>query len=456
METVSHLFSLYAYLQQTYRSLQIHRFNRQITPSKTSSILHLPDEILLIIFDLLEESDQQSFPERRHERFAPMVRRRGARQCKVWSGTCSDFATFSTTNRRIRYLSEHKLFRTVSLGESWSPERASKALAMLEKSSHASQYVKELKLDIWDSTGTETLVAAHKLLKFGQQFVLATQKLQNVRRMTLALPASTACALHYAFRVDGKAATRIQLPNVKELNLSPFTHWIIDFCPNVRSVESNDWVIHGGIARHDQVQAIIDAAGRAPVLEHFALFCHWRLEVLELLVEKIPRLKSLTIRGGQYCPSMRSMLSVLSKMGRLETLGLPEARVVCKILQLDGCVSPYLADEATSFFNGTATRKVFGDLWQLKRLHLGSEFKARLASRCSQIGDVRQELDVSSTCPDKCKYYQEVRQWGGVQKRTGEWVRTECQSRAKVDAKQLETEEDEEEQLRLLQEEMSM
>lgn len=396
METISHVFSLYTYLQQTHRTYQICRFNQQITPNETCSILHLPDEILLIIFDVLQESDRQSFPERRIAKFTPQARQRGPWQYEEHGGWDCDFVRFSMSNRRIRYLAEPRLFKTVSMGSSWSPERASKALAMLEKSSHTSQYVKELKLDIWSSTGTETLVEPKKLLKFGQQFVLTTQALENVRSMTLSLPASTACALHYSFRLDGPTATRIQLPNVRELNISPFMYWIIDFCPKVCSVESNDWLVHSGISRHDQVQAIIDAAGRAPLLEHFALHCRWRLQLLEQVVEKLPHLKSLSLRSGQYCPSMRSMLDVLRKMERLETLGLPEARVVCTILQVDGWTFPCFVNGATSFFNQIATRKVFGELQYVKHLYLGKQVNVRSSNRTSS--DVGSEFGALQVC----------------------------------------------------------
>lgn len=422
METVSHLFSLYTYLQQSYRSLQIHRFNQQITPNKTCSILHLPDEILLIIFDILQESDHEAFPERRLAKFTPRARQRGPWQPEGQGGNHGDFVRFSMSNRRIRYLAEPRLLKTVSMGSSWSPERASKALAMLERPSRARQYVKELNLDIWSSTGMETLVDPRKLLKFGQQFVLTTQTLENLRSMTLSLPASTACALHYSWRIDGKSAARIQLPNVKELNISPFMYWIVDFCPNVCSVESNDWVIHSGISRHDQVQEIINAASRTTSLEHFALHCRWRLELLEQVVEKLPHLKSLALCGGQYCPSMKSMLNVLTKMDMLETLGLPEARVVCKILQVDGWLTPYLVDGATAFFEQIATRKVFGELRHLEQLCLGNQRKVRSSSR--RPSDERSETGA-------------------------------LQAHSDYDAL-LQQEADEEKQLRLLREELSM
>lgn len=464
METVSHFFSFYAYLQNTWRSLQIHRFNRQIAAkigSPSSSLSCLPDDIILMVFDLLDRSCVHDW------QIAQIARSGRPNEAAVWRTYLAhqnslqdgegDLLRFSMSNRRIRQLAERRLFRTVTMGSSWSAERASKALESMGSSESARQCVKEFKLDIW--SGYEAAESAKRLLKFSHHFVGAVQALAKVEKMTLTVPASTACALHYAFRLDENEQAIIRLPNVKELILSPFMHWMIDFCPNVRSVESNDWVLQGVIARHDQAQAIIEAAGRSPFLKHFSLHCRWRLELLEQVAQRMPDLQSLALRGGQYSGDMSRMLVVLKRLQSLETLELLDAHRVDEILHRHNSfhdwLFPFYREEGVTQHQKNVTSRVFRELETLKLLCLG-RFKARLLNREETMIDVRWEID---SCQPSVRYiYDEWGRPGVFYTCIGEWRRVGYHPESAFDQK-LQSEladEDEELQLQLLQEEMVM
>lgn len=397
METTAHVFSFSAYLSHSWRAFQTRRFNRRIAAktanNPSSSILCLPDDILLMIFDLLQEVDRQAAIEWRtaiitncewdqsSEGWRSHIRR--PHGPKYLDG---DFTRFSMSNRRTRRLAEPRLFRTICMGSSWSAERASMALQTLEGSASAKQYTRGLELDVWAGHEVETAATAKKLLKLGRHFVHTMGALQNVQKLTLTVPASTALALHGAFQVAGIEEQRTELPNVKELVISPFMHWIIDFCPNVRSIESNDWVVYG-ISRIDLVEAMIEAAGKARCLEHLSLHCRWRIVLLERLVLKLPHLKSLAMRGGRYSEDMNRMLTVLKRHRSLIRLEMPDADTVRKVLHrvdsysiLDVPISwRYL--EAKYEKDQDVSSEVLRELDMLQELCLGGNFQARVVDR---------------------------------------------------------------------------
>ncbi|KAK4494943.1 hypothetical protein PRZ48_014299 [Zasmidium cellare] len=440
METVSHLFSFYTYLQKALRKLQIRHSNRQIAAKNAASILCLPDDILFMVFDLLQEGDRESLPMRRLALQANSVKNKPQNT----NGHEGDFIRFSTSNRRIRNLARARILRTITLGTSWSPERASKALTTLSKSPNASEYVREVKVDIWEANafGCErtTTISPKKLLKFSFSFLNAAHRLENLQKLAITVPASTAYALHYAFRGQKSAEPKVRLEEVRELELSPFMHWIIDCCPNVRRVESNDWVIQSGVARHDQVQAIIEAAGRAPFLEHFALHCRWRRELLEQIIDKMPDLKSLALRRGQFAADMRYMLGIVKRLEHLEVLALPDAPQVGHILGLDGWCSSFSMGKPSFFQYEVVTRKVFRELRHLDQLCLGAGFQARLSNQESREIDVRWDYG-----PADCAY-----------QGPGEWIALRSESECSFERKVVDRFVEEETQLRLLQEEMAM
>lgn len=467
METLSHIFTYYTSLQTSYRNQQIRRFNAKIaTKNPSSSILCLPDDVLLIIFDYLQgEAASRQYNFNGH---LSNPECRGRCRTLVLSGQPQhhdgDLLRFSLCNRRIRRLAEPRIFKSVRMGSSWSPERASKALQSLAASGCARRYTRELSLDVWASLEVgEAPSRAKKLLKLGREFIQATQALKMLERLSLTLPEDAAVGLRKAVKKAGDEGQGTILVGVRELVLSPFMHWVIDFCPGVRSIESNDWVLQGGVAREDMVGRTIEAAGRAMCLEHFSVHCRWRLPVLRTVVEKMPGLKSLALRGGQYSGDMSQMLSVLDEMRSLERLELMDAVSVNEVLHHQKVHlrywPPYLWEDKITEAQRNVVSKAFRELESLQSLCLGGYFTARVVRREAKRIDVHWEIEVcdalearrmrqaSEMCIDNCSHESNC---GNMQ------VQAPLEHRSPRNKILMEYEDEEEEQLRLLREEMAM
>lgn len=120
----------------------------------------------------------------------------------------------------------------------------------------------------------------------------------KLEKLSLIIPAEHTALLKTSFENDG-----VPLKAVRTLVLSPFTDWIIGFCPSAEIISTHDWrwqrVGSGsGVAVGSHSLDFIAAAGQAQKLQHFEIIERASPHLLNMLFVAMPDLQSLAVTGG--------------------------------------------------------------------------------------------------------------------------------------------------------------
>lgn len=109
-------------------------------------------------------------------------------------------------------------------------------------------------------------------------------------------------------------------------------------CPNLRSLSSNDWTYPRGTQ-----EEFVEIAGMLSGLEHFDLQCWWTIELLERVLQLMPQLRSLGMRGVYSSRNLLRLIPLLQQFKSLQKLHLLHALDLGRALA---------ADYSTSLFFG--------------------------------------------------------------------------------------------------------
>ncbi|KAJ3538401.1 hypothetical protein NM208_g5921 [Fusarium decemcellulare] len=163
-------------------------------------------------------------------------------------------------------------------------------------------------------------------------------KLEKLEFISTSYQASTVQLFETEFRTRG-----LVLPTVVSLVLGPNMHFLIDMCPNLRSLDSSKgypWyprMLSEGSERND----FINATKTAPQLEEFGMHMRWNATDLEQVLANMPQIKTLRLNGMIsridshiycYCEGLpltrkkiKNIASALGRFPSLNTLHLPQS-----------------------------------------------------------------------------------------------------------------------------------
>ena len=88
----------------------------------------------------------------------------------------------------------------------------------------------------------------------------------------------------------------LRLPHVESLIVGPFMEWMVDLCPNAKTLTTSSWWLHArrgdSVVRREHSMRLIEAASNLKRLERFEMKEWWSIELLEGL--------DVTILNFQY------------------------------------------------------------------------------------------------------------------------------------------------------------
>lgn len=324
------------YVAHLLRGIQIARLNSQIASSGAASLLCLPDDILLMILDILEQDDESSR---------------------------SDFKHLTMCNKRLRSLAWPSLFQQIHLGPSWSPERMVCSLKLLQHTEEALRAARKLHVDLWP--GPTQMVASEILEELGTLLVDCMSRMDRLDSLSLSTTLACSDALRTAF--DN---ANVEFPQVRELTAGYHLDWLIQYCPNLETLSSDDWLAN--CTNADEEPGFIEAAGDLPGLRSFSFNTHWDAALIEEVDRRMPQLRSLGIRG-RIDRTLEEMLLAARKFRNLRTLALPDAGNLSG-LDLSKCDPDHSYDISSAQIVAATT--VFTTLPRLEEVQLGRCFRA--------------------------------------------------------------------------------
>jgi hypothetical protein len=330
------------YVTHLLRGLQIARLNHQIATSGAASLMCLPDDLLLMIMDMTEydDGDDESSP---HASFPSIV----------------DLKSFTMCNKRLRALGWPSLFQQINLGPSWSPERMVSSLQLLQRTEDAQRAARELHVDVWP--GPTRAVSSEVLQDLGGMLALCMARMDRLDWISLSTTLHCSDALRTAFTHSG-----VNFPQVRALTAGFHLDWLIDFCPNLETVSSNDWLPCSAASALPFVQA----AGKVSGLRDFAYNAYWDADLLDAVYRAMPQLRSLAVRGG-ILMRLDALLAALKKFRHLTLLALPDAGMLSG---LEAVKRPSSADITSA--QEAAVTAIFRELPRLEEVRLGRCFRA--------------------------------------------------------------------------------
>lgn len=376
-----------------FRLLWRDSVNASIASQGHPSLMKLPDDVLLMILDIITDMDKvpQAYkypPGPPHE---------------AWS----QVTKLSMTNHRMRALSSRRLFKAVTLGQGRHWSQTLRAVDFMTRCTAMTEYTKTLTIDLW--TG-----AAHSSPHLPARLPLALAtlllRLKRLEKLTFVLPIGHTDLFATTFAALQPA---LALPSVRSLVLGTDTDWLIPMCPNVTSIATHDgrW-LHPlddemiNTFPHMHTARLILHAGKAAKLRHFELRETWYTGLLDQLVLKsLPHLTSLAIpaSGGWYGSSLHELLPVLSRFENLQRLVLAaEQNLLLDYASKevhtaydwpdDGndAVLPRQSHGRRGAQERLAATLVFSHCAQLRELWVGDHAQATVALRDPKDGAVRE------------------------------------------------------------------
>lgn len=202
METTRVVWSWYKSLQLLLHARHIRNESARIAAKGIPSLLSLPDDMLLLILDVICDGSRRD-NENLHWHTRPT--------------TYQSFVDLSMTNKHMRALASPKLFRTISMGRSWSPERVYAALASIQNCEAVVKYSQTLKFDLWLGDTPQTKRQKNLALDV-VPLILSMSRLQK-----LVITMQDEGSRHFRTVCED---SDVVFPQIKELVVCPGMMWL--------------------------------------------------------------------------------------------------------------------------------------------------------------------------------------------------------------------------------------
>ena len=401
------------YIRHAFRRTQIARFNASLNITNGTTLLSLPDDILLIILDILQDTQEMR---QRHE----------------VSYTCRgplqrDLLHLSMVHRHFRALIVPRLFRKITLGRKHWQWTGDELIASLEglRGSLLLQTVTEVNLyaicpQTWNrgpfpGTYPTRGVIDHARLAWynisedlynywlstceGGMQAKQSRQLETVGRLAAEIlsemPKLSTLSLEMVpidvptLRKTFESRSPI-LETVTTLKITPHLDFLVPICPNVTNIDlqhgfvPEETCILGADDRYHERRLIAwleTPTIRATKLQHFSLRTIWSQKLLYAVLDAMPGLQNLNMHGSWYLSTLSDLLLVLSQFQELQSLSL-----ICS-KNLDGYIPPAMDATMTCVSHRddygchkpqAAMVMIFKALPGLRELRLGREFRAQV------------------------------------------------------------------------------
>lgn len=338
------------YVAHLLRGIQIARLNTQIANSGGASLMCLPDDVLLMVLDMTEQYDNQS--------------------------CMREFKNLTMCNKRLRSLAWPGLFQQIHLGSSWSPGRMVNSLKLLEQTEEALRAARELHVDLWP--GPTQTVPSEVLEELGNILAGCMSRMDRLDTISISTTLPCSVALRTAF--DN---ANVDFPQIREITAGYHLDWLIDFCPNLETISSDDWL---ACEIPTEESEFVQAAGAVTGLQNFSYTAYWNAELIDHVHRTMPQLRTLGIRG-RILPSLEEFLISLRKFRHLRSLALPDASM------LSGLDFPKCQSGLITSAQEAAVALIFKQLPRLEEIQLGRCFRAWITSNTNRIGGVDIQWD---------------------------------------------------------------
>lgn len=327
----------------------------------------LPDDILLLVLDYVEES----------------TRLDDGLPSATDAASSRDLISLAMCNRRMRTLASPLLFEKIRLGRSWGPEHMIESLKALRQSEDALKAARELHIDLWPEP--ERTVPCEVLDELGLILLECMALMIRLTKMSLSTTPSCSESLRETFEQAGASC-----PQLKELVVGAHSGWLIRYCPTVEGISSDDWLIES-LSGHNPLPEFLQAAGQATELRKFSCNALWDIELVQLAYQSMPQLRSLGIRG-RISPPLQEMITVLRKFRHLRFLALPETSMLAG-LNIGECSFVHLENSAAQ---ASALMTIFEKLRRLEEVRLGRHFRAWASSEAHRPGQMTLRWETNS------------------------------------------------------------
>lgn len=333
----------------------------------SSSILGLPDDVLLLVVDALCEPHFETGP-------------KSSKECINSMEVCN----FSMTNKRLRNLSAAQLFKSVRVCLDPGSDDLERAVDCIERSPTIRSHIKRICVErktAEHSTDFSPALPSTVPLRLGRLL----QRLPKLEHITVAIPVS-----HIESFRDAWPGAEIVLPGVKSLVLGKQMDWLVPLCPNVISIASNGYrwwtyVEADKACKLRRSYDLIRSAGQAPKLTYFELHERWDTTLLTAVLDTVPDIPHLGLPGGRYGSDILELIPILSRFTQLETLVLAHISLLKTDEELD--CGTYWDRPYEEMMRGrrsmedhqrcwTLARTIFHACKKLRVLWLGNRIKA--------------------------------------------------------------------------------
>lgn len=338
-----------------FRDLITRSRSRLINENSTSSILRLPDELLLEISELVYLAEVVTVS----------WRCRGVRRTLA---KASGFLSLSRANKRLRNICAPSIFQRVSIAGKcdYGWLRASRSLKAAGRSDQAMKLCTTVSVNV-DSYSNS---ARRPPTSFSRHLAQLLPKYSNVRKLELIVPNCSGARFKKAFENNS-----LTLPNVRILILNSHLEWIIPMLTNLEVLSTSDvhWLTSfNGAWPIEQPYELIKAAGRAPKLRHFEMHESWDTELLQAVLQSLPMIQSLALPGRRYHDGIQALLPTLSQFRHLRTLALAPVAYLDVGFDPPGCGNVYFGP------GGEAYRREVEEQGQRATVYVGELVSRRL------------------------------------------------------------------------------
>lgn len=137
--------------------------------------------------------------------------------------------------------------------------------------------------------------------------------MSQLRKLVFVVPEHHSDLFGEAFRY-----AELVVPSVDVLVVGPHCEFMVAICPNVTII----------CGKRQHSMNLMKAAGAASKLRHFEMTQSWEISSLEALLESMPNIASIGMKGGLLGIPLEEFVPILSRFKDLRTLALDGARLL--------------------------------------------------------------------------------------------------------------------------------
>lgn len=212
----------------------------------------------------------------------------------------------SKSNKHLRDVSLPEVFSHIVIRGHW--DFASSRLKAMEECHAFLPFIRIFKFDIYERD--EALSPPQSM---PSQLANLLSAMSQLQKLVFVVPEHHSDLFGEAFRY-----AELVVPSVDVLVVGPHCEFMVAICPNVTMI----------CGKRQHSMNLMKAAGAASKLRHFEMTQSWEISSLEALLESMPNIASIGMKGGLHGIPLEEFVPILSRFKDLRTLALDGARLL--------------------------------------------------------------------------------------------------------------------------------